>query len=110
MNKTTLEFKVAIEADKATLHQIQHQLNGANSRHPALTNVLPVTIKETLLAAGVTNDFEVELQPGHIINHYKGVGGLSEDFCLMLDEASHRLNKNQAINTGAYPDDILCSD
>ena len=110
MNEATLEFKVAIEADQATLHKIQHQLNGANSQCPALTNVLPVMIKETLLAAGVTNDFEVEVQPGHIINHPKGVGLLSEDLCLEVDAASHRLNKNQAIYAGAYPDDILCSD
>jgi hypothetical protein len=110
MNKTTLEFKVAIEADQATLHQIQYQLNSANSYHPALTNVLPGMIKETLLAAGVTNDFEVQVQPSHIINHYEGIGGLSADFCLAFDEASHRLNKNQVIYTAAYQDDILCSD
>jgi len=82
MNKTTLEFKVTIEADQATLHEIQHQINSANSRYPALTNVLPVMIKETLLAAGVTNDFEVELQPSQIITHYEGIGELSEDLYL----------------------------
>ena len=82
MNEATLEFKVAIEADQATLHEIQHQLNDANSHHPALTSVLPVTIKEILLAAGVTNDFEVELQPSQIITHYEGIGELSEDLYL----------------------------
>jgi hypothetical protein len=109
MNKTTLEFKVTIEADQATLHEMQDQLNDATSHHPELTNVLPGTIKETLLAAGVTDDFEVELQPSHIITHYERIGGLSADFCLALNEAYY-LNPNQALYTAAYRDDILCSD
>ena len=109
MSKKNLEFTVVIKADEATLQDIQAQLAGAKGKHPLLTEVLGVVIKETLLTAGVTSNFEVDLRPGYVTTHYPGGGGLSSDAwegVALSDSDSAEWD----IYASTYQDEVICSD
>jgi hypothetical protein len=58
---STCELKIIIKAEEPALRQICALLTQASPGQPPLTEVVVTTVKETLLAAGVTTDFEVEL-------------------------------------------------
>jgi hypothetical protein len=73
-NVSTCEFKVVIKADEPALRQIHTLLTQARPGQPALTEVLATTVKETLLAAGVTTDFDVELNSGITPWRNEGLG------------------------------------
>lgn len=72
MHETRLKFTVNIDADEATLHNIQHRLSGS-------TDKLAGKVKEMLVALGIPNNFEVELRCSEIFIPYKGRTGLSEE-------------------------------
>lgn len=65
-NVSTCELKIMIKADEPALRQIYAMLTRGKPGQPALAEVLATTVKETLLAAGVTTDFEVELNSSGI--------------------------------------------
>jgi hypothetical protein len=60
-NTQVYELQIILKADEPTLCEIHDSLTKARSDHPGLTHVLAAMVKETLLAAGIADNFEVEL-------------------------------------------------
>ncbi len=110
MIEPTLKFTVAIKADEAVLNNLQQQLNITNSAHSLLGEVLPQTIKETLVAAGTSDDVEIELHPSHLINRYDGTGDFTTKLWLETHNPAYH-HDDELIFLKAIPqNEILCSD
>jgi len=60
------ELRIILKADEPTLREIHDALTKARPNHPVLSNVLATMVKETLLAAGIVDNFEVELHLAEI--------------------------------------------
>jgi hypothetical protein len=77
MSETNLDCMVTFKGDEATLHEIQSKLTDEATDRPPLANVVRVMIQQILIAAGVTGNFEVEIQHGQIHKLYPSGGGLN---------------------------------
>jgi hypothetical protein len=77
MSNTTLDFKITVKGDEATLRDIRSKLTSTGADCPDLNNVLSVIVQQTLMAAGVSGDFEVEFNCGNIRRPTQRGGGLN---------------------------------
>lgn len=79
MSETTLQCALTITADETTLQNIQKLLASQEDERPPLSDVLAKVAKQTLIAAGITDDFKIELQHSRITTSYQRSGGLNPD-------------------------------
>ncbi len=113
MKETTLELTVTIKADESTLRDIQKTLSSAESNRPPLADVLTVMIEQTLVAGGITDDFEIGLEHSHITLHHREggalrvrewEGGLSAREWMETQEISEHITGGQDIQEADYED------
>lgn len=111
MKETCLEFSVVIKAGEPLLRNIHNRLVSAPQPHrPALNNVLANVIKDTLIAAGVDEEFTVELHPDRIIAHYDTGGGLNAQEWLEAEELKHHVAGDQDVQPPSYISGTLYSE
>ena len=65
-NRRNYELKILLNADEPTLREIYDTLTRARPNHPVLSSVLATVVKQILLAAGIADNFEVELHLAEI--------------------------------------------
>ena len=76
MQEKFLDLKISIQADEAILADIYSKLTDPSNECAELAAALSELVRQTLLAADVTDDFHVELHCSSIKQHYLTGGGL----------------------------------
>lgn len=77
MSDTSLNFAITVKGDEATLRDIYGRLTHPDTGCSDLANVLAVMVQQTLIASGVTNDFDVTFHCGQVQKAYQRGGGLN---------------------------------
>lgn len=94
MNETTVELSITIRGDDSALENAHKLLSGEAEECPPMLKVLAEISKQTLIAAGVNEEIEVELHSCRLSPRYTRGGGLNANEWLDKEEES-RVNTDQ---------------
>lgn len=79
MSETTLQCSLTIRAEETTLQNIHNLLVSQEDERPPLSEELAKIAKQTLIAAGIKDEFKIELQHSRMTTSYHRSGGLNPD-------------------------------
>ena len=77
MLKGTLDLRITVKGDEAVLRGLQQQLTNADDDCSDLSNDIATTVYKMLVAAGSTEEIEVNLQCGRAKTQLDTGGGLN---------------------------------
>lgn len=86
MNETTVELSITIRGDETALENVHKLLSGEAEDCPPMLKVLAEISKQTLVAAGVSEEVQVELHSCRISTRYTRGGGLNAEEWLDKEE------------------------
>lgn len=77
MTTTTMDLKITFSGSEETLNDIKSRLERASTDSTSLSETLAAIVQQTLEAAGVTNDFSVNVHGSQIRKNFGQAGGLN---------------------------------
>ena len=77
MSKGTLDLLITIKGNEAVLKEIQHRFNDENDECTLLCNAVATSTHQLLIAAGITNDLELDTHCGQVKSQLAASGGLN---------------------------------
>jgi hypothetical protein len=86
MNETTVELAITIRGDESALEKVHKLLSSETQDCPPMLKILAEISKQTLIAAGVNEDIQVELHNCRLSTRYTRGGGLNADEWLDKEE------------------------
>lgn len=79
MKEANLDLRIILKADEETLRAIRDKLLSGDDDAQQLTHKISEMTKQTLIAAGLADQLNVEFNCGHITSLQAASGGLSYD-------------------------------
>lgn len=77
MTTNTLDLKITFSGGEDILNDIKNRLESGTAGKPNLSDALASIVQQTLVAAGVSDDFDVKVQSSQIRKNYGQGGGLN---------------------------------
>ena len=77
MSRATLDLLITIRGNEAILKEIQHRFNDENDECTLLCNAVATSTHQLLIAAGVTDNLELDTHCGQVKSQLAASGGLN---------------------------------
>lgn len=79
MKEANLDLRITLKGDESILRAIRDKLTSGDDQAQQLTNAISEMTKQTLIAAGLADQLNVEFNCGYISSLQPASGGLSYD-------------------------------
>lgn len=77
MEESTLDFKIIFCGEENVLNEINDKLISKTAENTSLGDALSAIVQNTLIAAGVSNEFTVRIQQSQVKKDFGQSGGLN---------------------------------